>query len=123
VKKRSHEGKLALVTGSGSGIGRATAIALAESGARVIAGDIDADRVRRIEKDLGAQCVLASTVDVGDRNAMCAFATTVHQRFGPLDILVNNAGVGHSGGMVDTPLEQWDARRRSPSVREGRASA
>jgi NAD(P)-dependent dehydrogenase (short-subunit alcohol dehydrogenase family) len=105
---RRFEGKLALVTGAGSGIGRATAVALANDGARVVALDVDPARVEAIAAELSSRCALARTVDVGDRGAMGALAGEVHARFGPLDVLVNNAGVGHSGGVLDTSLDDWD---------------
>lgn len=101
-------GKLALVTGAGSGIGRATAKLLAERGARVVAVDVDESRVAVMRADLGGACALAMRVDVSNRDAMRAFADEVHTRFGVLDVLVNNAGVGQSGGILDTPLEHWD---------------
>jgi NAD(P)-dependent dehydrogenase (short-subunit alcohol dehydrogenase family) len=100
--------RLALVTGAGSGIGRATAVALAREGARVVAIDVDDSRVESVAAELASACVLARRVDVGDRGQMRALADEVHDRFGPLGILVNNAGVAHSGGMLDTPLEDWD---------------
>jgi NAD(P)-dependent dehydrogenase (short-subunit alcohol dehydrogenase family) len=102
------DGRLALVTGAGSGIGRETALALARAGARIAAIDVDDGRVERIAAELGARCALARCVDVAKRAEMQALAAEVHERFGALGILVNNAGVGHSGGLLDTPLEDWD---------------
>jgi NAD(P)-dependent dehydrogenase (short-subunit alcohol dehydrogenase family) len=99
---------LALVTGAGSGIGLETARALAREGARLVLCDVNEDALARVRDELGAACVLASRVDVGDREAMRAFAEEVHARHGALDVLVNNAGVGLSGGVVDTSLEDWD---------------
>jgi len=106
--KGTLEGKLALVTGAGSGIGRATAVALAEKGARVVACDVDAERVDAIASTLGAKCVLGKTVDVSKKDEMRALAGQVHDRLGALDVLVNNAGVGHSGGILDSTLEDWE---------------
>jgi NAD(P)-dependent dehydrogenase (short-subunit alcohol dehydrogenase family) len=105
---KSLEGKLALVTGAGSGIGRATAIALAEAGARILVVDIDEARVAETRASLGPQCVFAHKVDVSDRDAMRALADEVHAEHGAVDVLVNNAGVGHSGGVLDSSLEDWD---------------
>jgi NAD(P)-dependent dehydrogenase (short-subunit alcohol dehydrogenase family) len=102
------EGRIALVTGAGSGIGRATAVALASAGARVIAVDVDESRVEAIAAELASRCLLARRVDVSRREQMRDLAREVHERFGALGILVNNAGVAHSGGMLDTPLEDWD---------------
>src|SRR5262249_25617561 len=101
------DGKLALVTGAGSGIGRATANALAARGARLIVCDVDAARTQDVASELGARCVMSRAVDVGDRAAMIAFAEQVHE-IGTLDVLVNNAGVAVGGGILDTTLENWD---------------
>jgi NAD(P)-dependent dehydrogenase (short-subunit alcohol dehydrogenase family) len=106
--KDKLEGKLALVTGAGSGIGRATALALAKKGARIIAVDIDAERVTEMQAELGTACVLAQRVDVSKREEMRALAGAVHERFGAVDVLVNNAGVAHAGGVLESKLEDWD---------------
>jgi NAD(P)-dependent dehydrogenase (short-subunit alcohol dehydrogenase family) len=106
--KETLEGKLALVTGAGSGIGRATALALAGKGARVVACDVDPARVDAIGKELGSKCALAKRVDVSKKDEVRALADEVHASHGPLDVLVNNAGVGHSGGMLDSTLEDWE---------------
>jgi NAD(P)-dependent dehydrogenase (short-subunit alcohol dehydrogenase family) len=101
-------GKLTLVTGAGSGIGRATALLFAERGARVVAVDVDGGRVDATRIALGDKCVLARRVDVSQRTEMAALAEEVHGDLGVVDVLVNNAGVGHGGGVVDTPLTDWD---------------
>jgi NAD(P)-dependent dehydrogenase (short-subunit alcohol dehydrogenase family) len=102
------DGKLALVTGAGSGIGRATATAFARAGAHLVVCDVDAARVRDVAAELGDRCVLARALDVGDREAMAALADEVHALQPALDVLVNNAGVAVGGGILDTPLESWD---------------
>lgn len=102
------DGKLALVTGAGSGIGRATANALARAGAHLVVCDVDPARTRDVAAELGDRCVLARAVDVGDRAAMAALAEEVHTLQPALDVLVNNAGVAVGGGILDTPLESWD---------------
>ena len=101
-------GKLTLVTGAGSGIGRATAALFAERGARVVAVDIDRARVEDVRSYLGPKCVLAKRVDVSKRDEMAALAEEVHGSLGVVDVLVNNAGVGHGGGVLETPLTDWD---------------
>lgn len=101
-------GKLALVTGAGSGIGKATALQLASHGARIVVTDIDERRVAAMKAELGDRCAFDRVVDVANRDAMRSLADDVHRKLGALDVLVNNAGVGHSGGILDTPLEDWD---------------
>ena len=106
--KTELTGKLALVTGSGSGIGKATALLLAKHGARVVVTDIDEERVAATKRELGDRCVFDRAVDVSKRDAMRSLADDVHRKLGALDVLVNNAGVGHSGGILDTSLQDWD---------------
>ncbi|NUS25361.1 MAG: SDR family oxidoreductase [Streptomyces sp.] len=103
-------GRLVLVTGAGSGIGRATAYAFAESGARVIAVDRDAEgaaRTAEMSRLLGAPEAWAETVDVSDEQAMEKLADRVAAEYGVVDVLVNNAGIGLSGSFFDTTPEDW----------------
>jgi NAD(P)-dependent dehydrogenase (short-subunit alcohol dehydrogenase family) len=106
--KNDLQGKLALVTGAGSGIGKATAQLLASRGARIVVVDLDEARVSAMTAELGDRCAFSRAVDVGNRDAMRSLADDVHRKLGALDVLVNNAGVGHSGGILDTKLEDWD---------------
>ncbi|MEL0028490.1 MAG: SDR family NAD(P)-dependent oxidoreductase [Perlucidibaca sp.] len=103
------DGRLALVTGAGSGIGRATALSLAAAGARLILCDRNAAALAETSDLLGEQPapVRCETVDVSDWQAMQALAKLVDDEYGPLDILVNNAGVATAGGFLDTPIEDW----------------
>ncbi|MER7967572.1 SDR family oxidoreductase [Streptomyces sp. NPDC096080] len=103
-------GQLVLVTGAGSGIGRATAVAFAEAGARVIAVDRDAEsaaRTAELSRLVGAAGAWAETVDVSDEAAMEKFAERVRAEHGVVDVLVNNAGIGLSGSFLDTSAEDW----------------
>ncbi|MGV9656016.1 SDR family oxidoreductase [Streptomyces koyangensis] len=103
-------GQLVLVTGAAGGIGRATALAFATAGARVIAADRDgagAAGTARAALAAGAPQAWAETVDVGDEQAMEKFAAKVAAEYGTVDILVNNAGVGLSGSLLDTTPEEW----------------
>lgn len=103
-------GKLALVTGAGSGIGRHTALALAHEGADIIAVDVNTDGAERTAElcrllEVGAW---SRTVDVGDATAMEALAAWVGEQFETPDIVVNNAGIGMAGGVLDTSAEDWE---------------
>jgi 2-hydroxycyclohexanecarboxyl-CoA dehydrogenase len=103
-------GALALVTGAGSGIGRSTALLLAERGASVLAVDIDevaAERTAAECRQRASAIAGARRVDVADRGAMEQLAAEVHGTHGPLDVLVNNAGVGLTGRFTDTSLDDW----------------
>jgi len=103
-------GALALVTGAGSGIGRATSLVLARQGARVLAVDIDgaeAEKTARQCDEAGSPETDAFTCDVADAAAVSAVAGEVHRRWHPLDVLVNNAGVGMTGRFGDMSLDDW----------------
>src|SRR3954469_218033 len=104
------DGKTALVTGAASGIGRATALAVARAGADLVLCDVDEKGLAATERearDLGRN-VFSRKVDVSDAKAMQAFADEVHQTREAVDILVNNAGVALGGGFLDTSLEDWN---------------
>ncbi|MEU9229084.1 SDR family oxidoreductase [Streptomyces massasporeus] len=103
-------GQLVLVTGAGSGIGRATALAFAEAGARVVAVDRNAEAAARTAESsrlLGAPDAWAETADVSDEQAMEKLADRVTTEYGVVDVLVNNAGIGLSGSFFDTTPEDW----------------
>ncbi|HVU04283.1 MAG TPA: SDR family NAD(P)-dependent oxidoreductase [Polyangiaceae bacterium] len=102
--------KTALVTGAGSGIGRATALGLAARGARLFLGDVDSAGLEETAEQARNSSVQVTTrvVDVSSRAAMRDWATAVHAEVPALDVLVNNAGVGIGGGFLDTSLEDWD---------------
>lgn len=101
--------KLALVTGAGSGIGRATALQLGKLGARLVICDrnpVALEDTARLLADIGAE-VHCETADVSDWAAMQGLAERVHDAHGTLDILVNNAGVATAGDFLSTPIEDW----------------
>lgn len=103
-------GKTALVTGAASGIGRATALALARAGANLWLCDISEAGLAQVAeqaRSLGS-AVQTRVVDVSSKEAMRAFAEDVHGHVQALDVLVNNAGIAVGGLFVDTPLEAWE---------------
>lgn len=111
MSKRKHffAGKKVLITGAGSGIGRATALLLAENGAQLILCDLNqeaAEATATMAEGLGA-ITETHRVDVSDWDDMQALADKINKRHGALDILVNNAGVGLGGSFLDTPVSDW----------------
>ncbi|MFJ9341321.1 SDR family oxidoreductase [Streptomyces sp. NPDC101733] len=103
-------GQLVLVTGAASGIGRATAFAFAEAGARVVAVDRDAEgaaRTAEMARLVGAPQAWGECVDVSDEQAMEKLAAKVAAEYGIVDVLVNNAGIGLSGPFLETTSEDW----------------
>ena len=100
--------KVVVVTGAGSGIGRATALAMAAEGARIIACDLDQARLTALAAELGDRALLVRKVDVADRAQMAAFADAAHALVPAADVIINNAGVGMGGSFLDTPLDDWD---------------
>lgn len=102
-------GKVAIVTGSASGIGLATVRLLAEHGANVVVADIDGDRCRAIADELGGpDAAIGVAMDVTDPQAVRAAIDDSVLAFGGIDIVVNNAGILRPGSLADTKMEDWD---------------
>jgi 3-oxoacyl-[acyl-carrier protein] reductase len=102
-------GETALVTGAGSGIGRATALLLAQAGARVAGFDLDTETVRRTAEEItsaGGEAH-ALTGDVAESAQTRAAVEEAEARLGPLRVLVNAAGVVVRKGLLDTTPEEW----------------
>jgi len=110
ASEREFSRKLVLVTGAGSGIGRETALLFAQSGATVIAADLNLETAKATAELAGPDCdrVLAYKVDVSSEKQMQRFAAWVETEFGAPDILVNNAGIGIAGRFFDTSVKDWE---------------
>jgi NAD(P)-dependent dehydrogenase (short-subunit alcohol dehydrogenase family) len=99
------DGRVALVTGGGNGIGRATCRALAEAGAHVAVADVDLEAAERVAGEVGRG--EAHRLDVTDEAGVGAMVGAIAGRHGRIDILVNNAGLGARVPTVDLPTERW----------------
>ncbi|RJQ68130.1 SDR family oxidoreductase [Pseudonocardiaceae bacterium YIM PH 21723] len=108
-KRGKHDGKLVVITGAGSGIGRATALAFAKEGADVIAADINKQTAEETAELCGLHKVTAAafSLDVTDETAMAEFAAQIKADYGVPDIVVNNAGVAVAGGILELEIKDW----------------
>jgi len=103
----SFEGKVAVITGAGSGIGRALAVNLATKGAKLALSDIDTDGLAetvRQTQALGAN-VKSDRLDVAEREAMLAYADAVIAHFGTVNQVYNNAGIAYNGDVVKSEFK------------------
>ncbi len=105
----SLSGRVALVTGASSGLGRQFAKALADNGAAVALVARRADRLLDLQATIEAAGghAVAIEADVTDRAAMARAFDAAEKAFGTVTILVNNAGIAHAGRAVDMPAEEW----------------
>jgi NAD(P)-dependent dehydrogenase (short-subunit alcohol dehydrogenase family) len=108
---RDFQGKVAAITGAGSGIGRALALGLARAGARLALSDIDAPGLALTAQQvaaLGPACTTAS-VDVSEREAVFAWADECRSEHGQVNLVINNAGVALAAGAATVRIEdfQW----------------
>ncbi|MCH8850669.1 MAG: SDR family oxidoreductase [Chloroflexi bacterium] len=103
------DGKTAVVTGGSSGIGRATALALAGEGANVAIGGRKASALEEVAGKIKGQGagVLSQVMDVRNEQEMAALVDAAVKQFGGLDIMVNNAGVNFPGNIAEGNVEEW----------------
>lgn len=101
------DGKIAIVTGAGRGIGRAIAEKFAREGASVVVADLDAGTSAKVAGQLGGGALGIGT-DVTSRESVEAMVTRVRESFGRIDVLVNNAGWDKAGPFVDSDPADWD---------------
>jgi NAD(P)-dependent dehydrogenase (short-subunit alcohol dehydrogenase family) len=99
------DGRVALVTGAGHGIGRATAHALAQAGAHVAVTDIDEIAARRVVEEIGPG--ESHRLDVADEAEVEAVVAAIAGKHNRIDILINNAGFGARMPTVEMPAERW----------------
>ncbi|WP_214411175.1 SDR family NAD(P)-dependent oxidoreductase [Sphaerisporangium fuscum] len=101
------EGKVAIVTGGASGIGRATALLFAAEGAKVVVADLDGDGAEATAARIGA-AALAVRADVSSPDDCENVVRTAVERFGGLNVLFNNAGIIRRSTALDLGVEDWD---------------
>ena len=107
---KDFKNKVVVITGAGSGIGRATALAFAKEGAVLVIADKDEQRLKTVQgeiQSLGAKALIKPT-DVSDKEQVRQLSEFVIRELGRVDILHNNAGVSVGGRIEDTPLEDWE---------------
>jgi NAD(P)-dependent dehydrogenase (short-subunit alcohol dehydrogenase family) len=110
VKAINAGGRVAIVTGAASGIGRALSVGLCRRGDTVILADLDADRLMAVAKELGALpgAAIPVELDVRDAAAVDRVVDRAFTEYGGLDLLFNNAGIAIGGRLEELTLPHWD---------------
>jgi rhamnulose-1-phosphate aldolase/alcohol dehydrogenase len=108
-KPKTHQGRIALVTGAASGIGKAIATRLAAEGACVVVADLDLEKARAAAAELGGTDVaIGVAANVADAEGVQAAIDATLLAFGGLDLVVNNAGLSLSKPLLETTEKDWD---------------
>ncbi len=105
------EGKVVLITGAASGVGKENALLLAREGARVVLTDVNVEGVQVVAKEIGASA-LALQHDISSEDDWKKVLSATLEKFGRLDVLVNNAAILAFGTIEDTTLETWQKMQR-----------
>jgi NAD(P)-dependent dehydrogenase (short-subunit alcohol dehydrogenase family) len=121
----SLDNKVVVITGAGSGIGRALAIQAARHGARIALSDVDEVGLAETARLSGAWTVRTDRLDVRDRAAVAAYAMSVADEFGTVNVVINNAGVALTGNVADvrTPTSSGSSTSTSGASYTGRRSS
>ena len=101
------EGKVAIVTGAGTGIGRACALAMAQEGARLVLVGRRKEKIQDLAKEIGSSAI-AIAADVSKKADIERLVNRTVEEFGGINVLLNNAGVLHVGNVEQITEEQWD---------------
>lgn len=110
-KAKPLQGRVAIVTGGGSGIGKATALRLSAEGACVVIADRDISTAQNVANELGgSDYSIAVQVDVTDEAQVAALFHTTSLAFGGVDLIVNNAGLSISKPLIETSVNDWDTQ-------------
>ncbi|MEH6570103.1 MAG: SDR family NAD(P)-dependent oxidoreductase [Halioglobus sp.] len=108
---QDFNGKVAVITGGASGVGRSLAFSLGRRGAKIVVGDVDQSAMAQILSDLGAQDIeaIVESCDVTSPESLNALADKAEQTFGAVDLVFANAGIGagESGAMWDYSQKDW----------------
>ncbi|MFB7844375.1 bifunctional aldolase/short-chain dehydrogenase [Microbacterium sp. NPDC056052] len=108
-KPKTHQGRIAFVTGAASGIGKAIATRLAAEGACVVVADLDLEKARAAAAELGnADIAIGVAANVADADAVQAALNEAVLAFGGVDLVVNNAGLSLSKPLLETTEKDWD---------------